>query len=96
MLLKRSRYRHAKAFEPRNAQGTFPGLRAREIERLDGVIEHTVTDSDRLDHLAHHYYNDDSQWWRIVDANPELLDGGRLMHPGWVGEVILIPAAKRG
>ncbi|GHE20367.1 LysM peptidoglycan-binding domain-containing protein [Halomonas urumqiensis] len=96
MLLKKSRYTGARAFEPQGDPGTFPGLRARRIEPLEGVIEHTVTDGDRLDHLAHHYYNDNGQWWRIVDANPELLDGGRLMHPDWVGEVILIPAAKRG
>ncbi|MCH8532475.1 MAG: hypothetical protein LAT65_16615 [Saccharospirillum sp.] len=94
MLLKNSRYHKTLPFEPQAEPGTFPGIRARQIRSLEGVVEHTLTRTDRLDHLAHHYYNDDRQWWRILDANPELGAGGELSHPDWVGRVILIPAAN--
>lgn len=29
---------------------------------------------DRIDTLAAQYYDSPNQWWRIMDANPELLD----------------------
>lgn len=92
MLLKNSRYQKAPTFEPQGEAGSFAGIRTRRIQTLDGVVEHTWTKTDRLDQLAHHYYNDDRQWWRILDANPELGTGGELSHPDWVGRVILIPA----
>lgn len=94
MLLKNNRYQKSPPFEPQGEPGTFPGIRARPIRSLEGVVEHTLTKTDRLDHLAHHYYNDDRQWWRILDANPELGTGGELSHSDWVGRVILIPAAN--
>ncbi|WP_019629584.1 hypothetical protein [Actinomadura atramentaria] len=28
----------------------------------------------RLDQLAYEVYGDDQQWWRIADANPEIVD----------------------
>lgn len=31
-------------------------------------------DGDRLDLLANAYYESPSEWWRIIDANPEILD----------------------
>jgi hypothetical protein len=30
--------------------------------------------NDRVDRLAQTYYSDPTQWWRIGDANPEILD----------------------
>ncbi|MHA7879039.1 MAG: hypothetical protein ACX931_04560 [Saccharospirillum sp.] len=94
MLMNNSRYKKTPPFEPVGEAATFPGIRTRDVRTLDGVVEHTLTRTDRLDHLAHHYYNDDRQWWRILDANPELGGGGLLSHPDWVGRVILIPGAQ--
>jgi hypothetical protein len=59
-----------------------------------GVLEHTLKSTDRLDLLALHYYNDSRKWWRILDANPEILCGADLSDPELVGTVILIPAAE--
>lgn len=36
---------------------------------------------DRLDILAHAQYGDASLWWRIMDANPALVDPYRI-RPG--------------
>jgi len=95
MLVKKSRYKDAPAFEPDAGGGeAFPGLRAREIGPASGVIEHEVLQTDRLDHLARHYYNDDRLWWRIVDANPEFAFGPDMLGEAMDGRVILIPKAK--
>ncbi len=94
MLLKNSRYKNAPLFEAVGVDGTFRGVRARTVELPEGVIEHTITETDRLDHLAQHYYNDVRLWWRIVDANPDLLFADHLLGPAYVGDVILIPRSK--
>jgi hypothetical protein len=94
MLVKKSRYNGGRFFEPQGQAGVFRGLRARPVTTLEGVIEHTITDTDRLDHLARHYYNDDRLWWRIIDANPQLLFADKLLGPDYVGRVILIPQGK--
>ena len=44
-----------------------------------GTFQHTVEDGDRLDHLGHRYYRRSRLWWRIGDANPELLSPLRLL-----------------
>jgi nucleoid-associated protein YgaU len=99
MLLKNSRYQQARPFvtatpAPGVPVSQFRGLRARPITSLEGVVEHSITDTDRLDHLARHYYDDDRLWWRILDANPQLLDADLLLGEDYVGRVILIPQAK--
>ena len=95
MLVKKSRYRNAKAFAPQ-ADGTavFNGIRARDIGAASGVIEHEVQAGQRLDQLARNYYNDDRLWWRIVDANPAYTLGLEMMGDDLEGRVILIPKVK--
>jgi len=34
---------------------------------------HTVVTGDRADSIAYQYYTDPTLWWRIADANPEIL-----------------------
>jgi len=94
MLLKNSRYQQARPFEPRTQAGVFRGVRARAVTTPEGMVEHTVVEDDRLDHLARHYYNDDRLWWRIVDANPQLLCADQLLGREYRGQVILIPLVK--
>ncbi len=107
MLLPKSRYRKYVPFaSPREGVDPFPGIRARRIGKAAGVIEHVLRDGDRLDLLARHYYNDERLWWRILDANPQILFGADLMpvedvresaeetgplEESLVGQVILIP-----
>jgi len=91
MFLRKSRYKNAQYFDPSDY---FSGVRHRDIGVANGVIEHVITSSDRLDLLARHYYNDDRLWWRILDANPDILHGSELSVAARVGETILIPRAR--
>ena len=92
ILSDRSRYVSARPFVP-----PLPGrelIRPREIPPTTGVVEHTVAAGDRPDLLARHYYGDARLWWRILDANPQLVCGADLTAPDMRGHVIVIPAGR--
>lgn len=91
MFLRGSRYEKNRRFDPSDR---FEGVRPRDIPDTEGAIEHVIKAGDRLDHLARHYYNNDRLWWRILDANPDVLYGGDLNLEKHHGEVILIPRAR--
>jgi nucleoid-associated protein YgaU len=95
MLLNTSRYKQSRRFEA-DEQGLVrcKGIRERVIGPATGVVEHVIEAGDRLDLLAHHYYNDARLWWRILDANPDLANGVELSLAERAGEIILIPKAK--
>lgn len=110
MARNKSRYADTLPFQadPRG-NSTFAGLRPRTIGPAPGVIEHTVSASERLDRLATHYYNNDRLWWRIGDANsgflhaPDMLSDPDTAEAGdgstddpldMVGHTILIPKAQ--
>jgi hypothetical protein len=94
-MANRSRYADTKPFVFDAGEGTvFRGRRAREIGAAAGVLEHTWKSTDRLDLLALDYSGDASKWWRILDANPDVLCGLELAQDAAVGTVILIPAAE--
>ena len=95
MFLKGSRYEKASLFYPdENGELAFDGVRAREIGKATGVIEHNIKAGDRLDLLARHYYNNDRLWWRILDANPDILFATDLLLDEWQGQIILIPKIR--
>lgn len=50
-------------------------------------VNYQVAVGDRIDTLAFQFYADPSQWWRIAQANPEILFWDNLT----VGTVIRIP-----
>ena len=91
-IAKGSRYEDVKGFsaEP-GKQPVFRGLRARKIGPATGVLEYTIREGDRLDLLSLHFYNNSRRWWRILDANPQLVFGADLMLDESVGETVLIP-----
>jgi hypothetical protein len=71
---KQSRYSDALPFGPDpSGRSSFKGLLPRPITDAPGAVEHTIVAGTRLDHLSLGYFNDDRQWWRIMDANPGLL-----------------------
>ena len=37
------------------------------------IATYTWQFGDQIDYLAHSAYGDETQWWRIADANPEIL-----------------------
>ena len=69
------------------------------------MIQHAVREHERMDALAHHYYNDERLWWRILDANPEFLCGLDLIDAeghdadaagegGVLGKPVRVPRAR--
>ena len=46
-----------------------------------------VTALDRIDNLAYSFYQDASKWFRIADANPQILDWSNVP----VGTIIRVP-----
>lgn len=95
MIAKGSRYEFARRFvAAADQKAVFGGVRARVIDAATPVVEHSLRAWDRLDLLALHYYNDARKWWRIIDANPEILCGADISEEQLVGTVILIPAPE--
>lgn len=94
MIGKKSRYANARRFVAESGgDPPFGGIRPREIAHAVGVLEYSVKEGDRLDLLSLHFYNNTQRWWRILDANPELLFGADLSLERYVGETLLIPRA---
>lgn len=92
MIEKGSRYEDAKGFvAEKGKEPVFNGIRPRKITPALGVLEYTINEGDRLDLLSLHFYNNTRRWWRILDANPQLIFGADLMLEKNIGETILIP-----
>ena len=51
-------------------------------------VNHQVKAGERVDSLAYQYYTDATLWWRIADANPEIMFWDDLTS----GTVIRIPS----
>lgn len=83
MFLKDSRYAQARRFDT-NEDGSISlkGVRPREIGTATPVVEHTLQSGERLDGLGHHYFNDTRKWWRILDANADVLCAAELELTG--------------
>lgn len=92
MIAKGSRYESARVFAGNNGkEPVFGGIRPRKIDSAVGVLEYTLKEGDRLDLLSLHFYNNTQKWWRILDANPQIIFGADLMLSEYIGETILIP-----
>lgn len=51
-------------------------------ERFELLLEHTVAEGERLDHLAARYLGDPEQYWRIADANAAMQPDDLAAKPG--------------
>ena len=95
VIAKGSRYEGSRHFTAENGSDpVFGGIRPRDIRPAAGVLEYTVKEGDRLDLLSLHFYNNTRRWWRILDANPQIIFGADLMLEAYVGETILIPRSR--
>lgn len=54
-----------------------------------GVSFYTWQVGDQIDYLAYSAYGDETQWWRIADANPEILLWNNLTQ----GTQVRVPSA---
>jgi hypothetical protein len=74
MFGPQSRYRTVPDIAVPDAQGRVVAAKeARPLPEVTGPFRHIVTADDRLDQLAARYYGQPLLFWRICDANPELL-----------------------
>lgn len=74
MFSKSSRYKKLDDVVFPDPKGReFASKAMRLLPVVEGVLEHVVEDSDRLDHLAYKYYQQPRSWWRICDANPAFM-----------------------
>lgn len=80
MFSKLSRYRNLPDVVTADVQGRRLASKSlRSIPAVTGVFVHTLEEGDRLDHLAFKYYGETRDWWRICDANPEVLSPWELV-----------------
>jgi len=94
MIKKGSRYENAKLFQPgEDGRVPFRGIRARAIGQARPVLEHHLRVGERPDLLSAHYYNEGQLWWRILDANPDVLYAGDLAGRD-AADPLLVPRAR--
>ncbi len=103
-FFKGSYYENIPLFTPNDKGETvFDGVTARPLNKLEPVLEHSVSLKERLDSIAHHYYADSRDWRRIVETNPDVLFPEDLLFDAEpkeengrerIGHVILIPRRK--
>ena len=80
MFFRNSRYRKLPDELVIDSKGRrLPSKILRLLPEATGIFLHTIEDSDRLDHLAHKYYNQSRKWWRICDANPDSISPQALL-----------------
>jgi nucleoid-associated protein YgaU len=65
-------------FEGQTIQVITP---SQQVPFTFSYVTYLWTGHDRLDRLAYANYGDATQWWRIADANPEILNF-ELLVPG--------------
>jgi hypothetical protein len=94
MINKGSRYENAAPFQA-SEDGTAPfrGVRPRAIGIARPVLEHYLRVGERHDLIAGHYYNDPRLWWRMLDANPDVLCAGDLAERD-PADPLLVPRAR--
>lgn len=102
-FFKGSAYEFTPLFDPGpDGKPVFRGLRGRRLRRPEPVLEHTVVMGERLDAVAHEYYQQARDWRWIAEANPDILFPEDLLWEAddttrdengreRLGQVILIP-----
>ena len=74
MFFKNSRYRKLLDEVTVDVKGRrLLSKSLRLLPEVTGTFQHTLEESDRLDHLAYKYYKQPRKWWRLCDANPEFM-----------------------
>lgn len=92
MFSKESRY--AKVDEHEITDGKGRAIRYKKVRFIPETSPrwgHIVSQEERLDHIAHHYYRDPERFWRICDANTALWPNDLVSEPG---RKIMIPPAE--
>jgi hypothetical protein len=92
MFSKNSRYAKVADAQLTDAQGRdITYKQTRFIGATTARQGHILSEGERLDHVAYHYYKDATRFWRICDANAALWPDDLAAD---IGRNILIPAAQ--
>jgi nucleoid-associated protein YgaU len=91
MFFSNSRYLKVRDYTVRDAAGRSVTVkRARPFTARSGNFLYQVKQGDRLDLLANTFYRDPRLWWRIAEANPDVMYPDDLLEPG---RQLVIPPA---
>ena len=88
MISATSRYNNAALDVVTDHRGTHQVLNPQgPYENVISLTYYQIAEFDTADRLAEDVYGDGRLWWRIADANPEILDWTDLT----VGQIIRMP-----
>lgn len=74
-------------FDPNQSESAQPQFRSTPRHQT-----YTVQEGDTLESIALKFYDDESQWRRIWDANDDIIEDPDEMHPG---QELSIPGLER-
>ena len=66
-------------------------IKIRTIPETVARLGHVVSDGERLDQIAGHYYRDPERFWRLCDANEAMWPDDLVADPG---RTIRLPPAQ--
>ena len=92
MFFKGSRYETVEDHELTEENGRV--IRYKTVRLITSATvryQHTLTEGERLDHLASRYYRDPERFWRICDANEAMWPEDLTADPG---DQVDIPGAS--
>lgn len=82
MYSKGSRYEQVPTHQATAGGRTVTYTRLRLLPNPPAPLTHTVSQGERLDQIAHRYFQDSEQFWRIADANATLLPSELVTETG--------------
>lgn len=92
MFFKGSRYARVGEHQIVNAQGRVIRYKTiRFIAESPAQMGHRVYQGERLDRIAHRYYQDSERFWRICDANRAMWPDDLVAE---IGRVLHIPPSE--
>lgn len=75
MIANTSRYADSKLVTmDKNGKTIQVIVPSRSTTYTFNYIQHTMKGVERLDNISYAFYGDATYWWKIGDANPEILD----------------------
>jgi hypothetical protein len=92
MFFKGNRYANVGQHEITDSRGrVIRYKKIRFIPETRAQMAHVVSQGERLDHIAHHYFRDPERFWRICDANRAMWPDDMVAE---AGRTILIPPSE--
>lgn len=92
MFFKGSRYARVGEHQIVNGQGRAIRYKTtRFIIETPAQMGHRVYQGERLDQIAHRYYQDPERFWRICDANRAMWPDDLVAE---IGRVLRIPSSE--